>query len=256
MGPWGGVDQIIVNDFKNHDLIATRQGVQLRLSNLPSSGELPYYSLPDEYHGNQLKSYGGYFRYEIEFSGRGSLNEAPDIILIVSHYSTRSLWIFFQMEVSNILQGNGYDLVYRRDLPISEGNRNSVAVPFSPGYWYNAESRLASREEIMMALSNVENILIKLQYIDQVQREIELLNIVMDSSSLSDQGTGSASFVEECRCPVGYSGLSCESCDFGYVRQQTGAWLGRCVRGEDPCRAGQYGDPERGIPCKVLAGNK
>lgn len=103
----------------------------------------------------------------------------------------------------------------------------------------------------MMTLAGVENVLIKLQYIDQVQREVELLHIIMDSSATRDQGLGSASLVEECRCPIGYTGLSCENCAFGYVRQQTGAWLGRCVREEEPCRPGQYGDPKRGIPCKV-----
>lgn len=103
----------------------------------------------------------------------------------------------------------------------------------------------------MMTLAGVENILVKLQYIDQVQREVELLNIIMDSSAARDMGLGSASLVEQCRCPIGYDGLSCETCAFGYVRQQTGAWLGRCVREEEPCRPGQYGDPKRGIPCKT-----
>ena len=103
----------------------------------------------------------------------------------------------------------------------------------------------------MMALANVEHILIKLQYCDHVQREVELLNIIMDSAATNDQGLGSASLVEECRCPVGYTGLSCESCDHGYIRQETGTWLGKCVRDQEPCKQGTYGDPFRGITCKV-----
>lgn len=126
-----------------------------------------------------------------------------------------------------------------------------MSVAFSPGHWHTVDGRLATREEIMMTLAGVENILIKLQYIDQVQREVELLNIVMDSAATRDQGLGSASLVEQCRCPIGYSGLSCEACAHGYTRQQTGAWLGRCVREEEPCKPGQYGDPKRGFPCKV-----
>lgn len=104
----------------------------------------------------------------------------------------------------------------------------------------------------MMTLANVENILIKLQYIDQVQREVELLNIIMDSAATRDLGLGSASLVEECRCPVGYTGLSCENCDHRYVRQQSGAWLGRCVPDVEPCRPGTYGNPAKGIPCQVI----
>lgn len=113
------------------------------------------------------------------------------------------------------------------------------------------DGRVSTREEIMMTLANVDHILIRLQYVDQVQREIELLNIIMDSAANRDMGLGSASLVEECRCPVGYVGLSCEKCAEGYVRQQTGAWLGRCVRQEHiECPPGQYGAPNRGISCR------
>lgn len=229
VGPWNGAKQITIKPFAKHDFIATRHGVQLRLNELPLSGELPYYSLPDDYLGNQLKSYGGSFRYDVEYSGNGNRNDAPDVILV----------------------GNGYTLVYRSNSRFEDGQRISVAVPFVPGHWYTTDGQLAVREEIMMTLANVQNLLIKLQYIDTVQREVELLNILMDSAATHDEGLGSASLVEECRCPVGYSGLSCESCANGYTRQQSGAWLGRCVRDEEPCRPGTYGDPLRRIPCKV-----
>lgn len=99
-------------------------------------------------------------------------------------------------------------MIYRANR-IDEGIRNSISVPFVPGQWYNPDGRQVSREEIMMTLANVENVLVRLQYIDTVQREVELLNIVMDSSGAIDKGLGSASLVEECRCPAGYSGNFC-----------------------------------------------
>lgn len=155
------------------------------------------------------------------------------------------------MIIEIFVQGNGNALIYRSQNRIEEGVRNSLTVTFEPGQWYNPDARLASREEIMMTLANLENVLIRLQYIDTVQREVELLNIVMDSAGLVDRGLGSASLVEECRCPAGYSGLSCEACAPGYSRQQSGAWLGRCVREEEPCQPGTYGDPYRKIACRV-----
>lgn len=142
-------------------------------------------------------------------------------------------------------------MLYRSKQRIEEGVRNPVSVAFLPGQWTAQDGRPISREEIMMTLAHVENILIRLQYIDAVQREVELLHIVMDSAAVIDQGLGSASLVEECRCPAGYSGLSCETCAPGYTRQESGAWLGRCIRDEEPCRPGTYGDPYRKIPCKV-----
>lgn len=32
----------------------------------------------------------------------------------------------------------------------------------------------------------------------------------MDSAGIRNTGQGQASYVEECRCPAGYTGLSCE----------------------------------------------
>ncbi|XP_055305941.1 basement membrane-specific heparan sulfate proteoglycan core protein-like isoform X2 [Sitodiplosis mosellana] len=228
-GPWTGKQSISINNvFDKHDSLATLHGVQMRLTNLPVSGELPYYALPSDYLGNQLKSYGGTFKYDVEYSGRGNSNDAPDVII----------------------KGNEKILVYRSPNPNKEGIRNSISVSFVPGQWHKPDGSLASREEIMMTLAQVENVLIRLQYIDAVQREVELLHIVMNSATVIDQGLGSASLVEECRCPAGYSGLSCESCAPGYTRQENGAWLGRCIRDEEPCQPGNYGDPYRQIPCK------
>lgn len=73
-----------MTDFKQNDLIATHRGVQLRLSNVHVGQEYPYYAMPSDFHGNQLKSYGGFFRYDIEFNGAGTPINAPDIILVVS----------------------------------------------------------------------------------------------------------------------------------------------------------------------------
>uniref|UniRef100_W4VRB4 Putative heparan sulfate proteoglycan 2 n=1 Tax=Corethrella appendiculata TaxID=1370023 RepID=W4VRB4_9DIPT len=228
-GPWNGRRNIDVGPYRKHDLTATRHGVQLRIDDVPpSTTQIPYYSLPDDYIGNQLKSYGGSLRYDIQYVGSGPSNDAPDVILI----------------------GNNYTLTYRHHERIYPDDRNSISAPFLANNWYKIDGSYASREEIMMALANINQLLIKLQYVSGGERTIELLNINMDSASANNRGLGSANLVEECRCPPGYRGLSCENCDYGYVRQQTGAWLGRCVQQQDEvCRPGQYGDPRRGIPC-------
>lgn len=98
-------------------------------------------------------------------------------------------------------------MIYRAPNRIDDGNRNRVAVSFLPGQWHSIDGREVSRQEIMMTLANVQHVLIRLQYIDAVQREVELLHIEMDSAGAIDQGLGSASLVEECRCPAGYSGI-------------------------------------------------
>lgn len=147
-------------------------------------------------------------------------------------------------------QGNGYKLTHSATNSYESGVRTSVAAELVPGFWRNVNGRPASREELMMALASVENILIRMLYTDQTQREVELLHIVMDSAASQDRGLGSATLVEECRCPSGYTGLSCENCAHGFVRQKSGRWLGRCAPEADPCRTGTYGDPANGVPCR------
>lgn len=230
-GPWNGLADISIGEYDRHTLTSTRHGVQFRAADIPASSNraAPYLALPSEYHGNQLKSYGGFLRYEVEFNGRGGSIDSPDVVI----------------------QGNGYTLTYSAPNRFYPNTRNNVTVQLFANNFHKIDGSYASREEVMMTLANVENILIKLQYVDGGERSVELLHVTMDSAALRDVGLGSATLVEECRCPTGYVGLSCETCDVGYVRQKTGPWLGRCVREEEPCRPGTYGDPSRGISCRV-----
>ncbi|XP_017067471.1 basement membrane-specific heparan sulfate proteoglycan core protein isoform X11 [Drosophila eugracilis] len=221
--------QIVINEAApGQDLLTLHHGVQFRASNVHFGGrETPYLALPVEYMGNQLKSYGGNLVYEVSYMGNGRPVKGPDVIIT----------------------GNRFTLTHR--VPTQPGQNNKVRIPFLPGGWQKPDGRKASREEIMMILANVDNILIRLGYLDSTAREVDLINIALDSAGSSDHGLGSASLVEKCSCPSGYVGDSCESCASGYVRQPGGPWLGHCVPFvPEPCPSGTYGDPRRGVPCK------
>ncbi|XP_067214248.1 basement membrane-specific heparan sulfate proteoglycan core protein isoform X9 [Linepithema humile] len=210
-----------------------RDGVQLLESDSNNLNvyNVPYFALPENYHSSQLKSYGGYLRYTIRYSGNGTPNNAPTVIL----------------------SGNNYILVHKGAQPTPDYDTEE-SVRFFYGDWYKQQGRsevLASREEIMMTLANVDNILIKMQYDDSPQQDVRLTNIIMDTADVRNTGLGSASFVEECQCPTGYTGLSCEHCAPGYLRRESGPWLGQCYRDEPPCPPGYYGDPSRNIPCQI-----
>lgn len=212
-------------------LFTLRHGVQFRASDLRygDGQSSPYLALPSDYMGNQLKSYGGFIKYDVNFIGAGLPSQNPDIIIT----------------------GNGFTLVHRSQNILHPNIVNNMQIQFVPGEWKKPDGRTATREEIMMILANIDNILLRLSYIEATEREIELTNILMNSAGAHDYGLGQASLVEQCTCPMGYGGDSCESCAPGYARQSGGPWLGRCVpAGPEPCSAGTYGDPMRGIPCR------
>ncbi|XP_020284881.1 basement membrane-specific heparan sulfate proteoglycan core protein isoform X6 [Pseudomyrmex gracilis] len=191
-----------------------------------------YYALPETYHGSQLKSYGGYLKYSIRYSGNGTPNHEPNVIVT----------------------GNNYTLVHGKTTTAGPDYETEESVRFFYGDWYKLQGPnavLASREEIMMTLANVDNILIKMKYEDSPQLDVRITNIIMDTADVRNTGLGSASFVEECQCPTGYTGLSCETCAPGFLRRESGPWLGQCYRDEPPCPPGYYGDPSRNIPCQI-----
>ncbi|KAK0088927.1 hypothetical protein PV326_004677, partial [Microctonus aethiopoides] len=211
-----------------------RDGVDISIpySNELISSDIPYFALPEDYLGAQLKSYGGYLKYKIRYRGEGRNNSAPSVILSGN---------------GNILIHHGKSAVPNREIEES--------VRFFYGEWYKAQNgtdRLASRQDIMMTLANVDNILIKAKYDDSPQLDIAITEIVMDSAKSRNSGLGSASYVEECSCPTGYTGLSCEHCAPGYLRRKSGSWLGDCYRDEPrSCPPGYYGDPSRNIECSI-----
>ena len=101
---------------------------------------------------------------------------------------------------------------------------------------------VASRAEVMRTLAEVEMILILAQHtsgsVDPVISGVEL-----ETGVTTDTGLGPVSWVEQCLCPVGYTGLSCETCAPGYDRGQGGA----CVKDSPAsCPPGYYGDPNSG----------
>ncbi|KAF4527485.1 hypothetical protein B566_EDAN014538, partial [Ephemera danica] len=218
----------------------SRSGFQLYGQYQRSRGTHPYFAMPENYHGNQLKSYGGYLQYTVKYDTQGRPVNTPSVII----------------------SGNGKVLVHPGKR-LTAGRDNDMSVRFFYGEWYKltgartggdipaAPSELATRAEIMMVLANLDNILIKTVYEESSNIDTSIFNIRMDSAGIRNTGQGQASYVEECRCPAGYTGFSCEQCATGYTRRPIGPWLGMCVRDEEPCPPGQYGDPRQNIPCQV-----
>ncbi|KAJ8390133.1 hypothetical protein AAFF_G00110070 [Aldrovandia affinis] len=218
-----------------------------------------FWILPRQFLGNKIDSYGGSLKYKVRFilaRGETEPEEKPDVVLV----------------------GNGQRLVYRRGNPTPPRVVNQKEIKFTEENWQHSSGRPVSREDLMMTLVNLESINIRTIY-DNRMVSVALSDIIMDTATVEYSLQGPAQDVEECRCPPGYSGLSCETCSTGFDRVSGGSFLGTCagcncnghasdcdpISGHclscqhntegtqcDKCRPGYFGDPRRGRPddCK------
>ncbi|XP_040007845.1 basement membrane-specific heparan sulfate proteoglycan core protein isoform X2 [Xiphias gladius] len=218
-----------------------------------------FWTLPRQFLGNKIDSYGGYLKYKVRYTlarGMSEPVEKPDVILV----------------------GNGRRLVYRRRSATSSRTVNQKEIKFTEDQWQHSNGRSVSREELMMTLANLESISIRTIYNNHMV-SVALSDIVMDTTTVEFSILGHAKDVEECRCPPGYSGLSCEMCSSSFERVPGGSYLGTCagcncnghasacdpISGHclscqhntegpqcDKCRPSYFGDPSRGRPddCK------
>uniref|UniRef100_A0ABM0MP99 Basement membrane-specific heparan sulfate proteoglycan core protein-like n=1 Tax=Saccoglossus kowalevskii TaxID=10224 RepID=A0ABM0MP99_SACKO len=80
-----------------------------------------------------------------------------------------------------------------------------------------------------MVLADVSYIHIRASY-DELMLTSALGDLAMETAIPRDNGKRRAVEVEQCSCPEGYMGLSCQSCSPGYSRTGGGLYLGLCVK--------------------------
>ncbi|XP_057175223.1 basement membrane-specific heparan sulfate proteoglycan core protein isoform X6 [Triplophysa rosa] len=211
-----------------------------------------YWSLPRQFLGNKVDSYGGYLKYKVSYSlqrGGSEPKEKPDVVL----------------------SGNGHRFIYLRGDPTYPDIINHREIKFTEENWHHTSGGAVTRDDLMMLLANLESIQIRTIY-DNRMASIGLSDISMDTTTKEYSLQGNPRDVEECRCPPGYSGLSCETCSPAFERVP-GPYLGTCAgcncnghasacdpasghclrcqhNTEGPqcnkCKLGYFGDPSRG----------
>ncbi|KFQ65922.1 Laminin subunit alpha-1, partial [Pelecanus crispus] len=200
-----------------------------------------YWRLPEQFQGDQLMAYGGKLRYTVAFyalDGFGSSNFEPQILMKGGHTSKLVIYV---------------------DIPSPEnGVRTDKEVEMKEDSWkyFNSVSdEPVLRSDFMSVLSSVEYILIKAAYGQGLQQS-RIANISMEIAVKFEEmhlGRARAHLVEQCRCPAGYAGLSCQGCAPGYYRgkhtelsvKEPHALLAPCV----PCQCNNHSetcDPETG----------
>uniref|UniRef100_A0A182JF64 Uncharacterized protein n=1 Tax=Anopheles atroparvus TaxID=41427 RepID=A0A182JF64_ANOAO len=175
-------------------------------ANFPTSKPL-YYSLPYRFIEYQVKSYGGYLQFELERNDSAERLDIPEIVLMGYNRT---------IEYRGAPEGNpGF------------GNR-TVRIQFKESNFQYRNGSHLDRANFMTVLAYIDRFLIRMQpkggrYVPSGK------DIVMDSASDYSRGLGMTSSVEECRCPPGFRGTSCERCDFGHDRILLGPPMGLCM---------------------------
>ncbi|XP_055337185.1 laminin subunit alpha-1-like [Paramacrobiotus metropolitanus] len=227
-----------------------------------------YWLAPKEYRGNRLVSYGGKLDYSITFiKGRGDLTGS------------------YTADVDVIMEGNGMR-IGKGERFFRESTPHHLSVLLQEQGWNHVSlngilSESVSKEIFMTVLANVEKLMIRGTYHTR-QLESRLLMVAISQADRNAREGLRLTSVEECSCPAGYSGLSCETCTAGHRRVNSTLYNGICVpcqcyahashcdpsSGEcrdcqhnttgffcETCASGYYGDAQSGDPeaCKPCA---
>lgn len=219
----------LVNDFEypqDAQLHLSFDGSQVSFIGNGADSTVYYWRLPSLFTGNRVTSYGGHLNYTIRFvptpGGFMSRNTAPDVAIRTRH--------------------NTVLLHYRRD-EVSPSVSQSYQATIAEGQWQSIDGNTVSREDILTALGDVADVLIKATYTTTTE-EASLSDVSLDSAS-QNRGHGErATEVEQCVCPAGHRGSSCETCSPGHTRN--GQNVGFCVQ----CNCNGHSnecDPKSGV---------
>ncbi|XP_021350179.1 laminin subunit alpha-like isoform X1 [Mizuhopecten yessoensis] len=195
---------------------------------ITDSDSVIYWVAPQSYLGNKVVSYGGGLKYSfiymLEDPTTEEEAEGPAVVLT----------------------GRNMTIVHKLDAADYQGNRvYEVTVPMVETHFvYSDTSRFVNRDNFMSILVDLQSMHIRSAFTTNVD-QLRLMNVTMLVAA-ADGDDGPALSVEQCNCPPGYTGTSCESCSQGYYRTPNAPFLGACV----PCMCNRHTDtcdPDTGM---------
>lgn len=203
---------------------------EIAYRNFESNDDTYYWSLPPTFLGNIITAYGGNLTYTVRYvsqpSGAQSRSNSPDVVIV---------------------SGNEITLHHYRSDTIPPFGTQTFTVPIYERSWQHYEDAIpATRQHLLMTLANVTAIYIKATY-TTVAEEAALSQVSLDVAREQDYGSHQRAWeVEQCSCPIGHEGLSCEDCSPGFYKGEQGLYLGLC----EPCECNGHSDecdPKTGV---------
>ncbi|XP_055540243.1 laminin subunit alpha-1 isoform X2 [Wyeomyia smithii] len=182
-----------------------------------SETEAVYWSAPEVYLGNRLQSYGSNISFKMSWvivrgDTSGKPTTGPSVIL----FGRNGMKIAYGDETFTGPSNVTIDVVLKEDhwYHVPKGVKDIITRLKRTEYHGDPVTRV----QFLSVLTNVESILLRGTYhTDQVESVLQLATLNTERNETLEAST-ELSLVEECDCPLGYTGLSCELCAFGYVR--------------------------------------
>lgn len=177
-----------------------------------------YFRLPSSYLGKRITSYGGQLTYAvnnvIEENYEGIFT-GPDVILV----------------------GNNMTVIHEiLEQPLSPSEKYEVNLTLVESSFKLLNGAAISREKFLAnVLLNLTSIYIKgvyFKYANQFTLSNVSIDVGTNDAVIKVSSNNYAKSVEQCFCPKGYRGSSCEHCAAGYFRTRVDKGLGYCV----PCK--------------------
>lgn len=175
-------------------------------SNIPKE-KIVYWQLPAEFLGDKVQSYGYNLSYQLEIDPIE--NEETTIIMNPDvEISSRTSTIVY---MSGDTKG---DRVFN--------------VPLKEDVWERVDNRnkqmsKVNKLEFLNVLSDIQEISIRAVYHDK-QRTTSISNIRLVTVGDEDRDDRQKiqTSIEQCLCPIGYQGKSCQRCSLGFAKNQDG----------------------------------
>jgi len=176
---------------------------ELTYQHAQATSDVHYWQLPSQFLGNKVTAYGGN--------------------LTVFH---RALFSGSSVEDSEvIMKGNNIELHYGLGAgPFISGMEQRSKFTLKEDGWFVLNSGRpvpATKTQFLTVLSNIEEILVRSSVSKGMSMSM-LRKVMMDIAVPQMTGGPQADTVEECVCPPGYQGLSCEECAADSERTEDG----------------------------------
>ncbi|KAE8736883.1 hypothetical protein FOCC_FOCC017661 [Frankliniella occidentalis] len=191
-----------------------------------------YWVAPPSYRGNLLASYGSTMTFRTSWvvmrgDTSGKPTAGPDLILIgsngmrighgdnvhVEHNAT--VVVPLREAHGGEVPGSSWYLLRDGVRDISTRLRRTGADQDQSPY----RGEAATRNQLLSVLADVEHVLVRAKYhTDQVEGALETAVLQRGEQARTEDAGGALTLVEQCACPEGYVGLSCESCAWGHAR--------------------------------------